>query len=166
MIRSTGAIAAVGYGLGILGTAVAVFSFFRYSNYKANLALQNQSIAIQDSNIKALKEQIIILQLNLTKTTESHAQAITSIKALERDVSTYRDLQLDKIATALEANSGFLGKLSESNVAILNTLKSSALIRASEVSADLLTTNGSHVVEDNTKAVQSNTVATNKNTAK
>lgn len=132
------------YALGIIGAIAGVYGFFRYADYKNTVQLQNDSI-------KALQENNTILKNEIENSKKARVILDQQITVLTNEVMTYKNLQLEKIATALTANSELLGTLAKSNEQILSTLKSSAIIAATD--RGVLTSVGS-----NTQNVQEQTV--------
>lgn len=95
--------------IGLAGTIGGVFSFFRYGNYKATVKLQNDSIAALEKNNEILSQEIANGKL-------AHIQATKEIGILEGQVRIYKDLQLDKMAAAMQ-------DISSTNAQILEALK-------------------------------------------
>lgn len=104
------------YFIGFVGTAGGVFAFFRYGDYKTTVKLQNDSI-------KALQDNLEITNAELEKAKRAHLEYVKNIGVLEGQVTLYKDLQLDKMASAMD-------NISKTNEQILATLKGSAVIAA------------------------------------
>ena len=104
------------YGIGIVGVAGAIYSLFKYSNYKATVQLQND-------NIKALKDKLSIIESDLADEKRARAESEKTISNLEGKLQSYKEIPLQQISTSLV-------KLAESNQQILTTLKQSAIIAA------------------------------------
>lgn len=119
-------VATAGYGLGVLGIAGGVFSFLRFSNYKETVELQND-------NINALKIQADVHENKIN----TQSKEIETLKQRNDIVESLPLLNIDST----------LKDISSSNAKILDTLKSSAIVlatdtkdaanRAKEVKSDL-----------------------------
>lgn len=101
---------------GVMGTIGGVFSFFRYGNYKATVKLQNDSIYALEKNNEILAKAI-------EEAKESHLRATKEIGILEGQVRIYKDLQLEKMAEAMQVISKTNQDISKTNQEILQALK-------------------------------------------
>lgn len=81
---------------GVAGTIGGLYAFFRYGSYQATVKLQNDSIA-------ALQKNNEILTQAVEDSKKSHIESMREIGRLEGQVKIYKDLQLDRMASAMEA---------------------------------------------------------------
>ena len=120
----------VSYVIGILGIGGGVFSFLRYSNYKATVSLQNDNIKALQENNKIITQRLADTEAAAKLAASSHSLASLAsakeIGVLQGQVKLYSGLQLEKITEALVALAESNKFIAGSNREILDTLKSSA----------------------------------------
>lgn len=83
---------------------------------------------VKTDNLNDLKERVEILEKELKYAHDQHNENQKAISNLEGQLQTYKEIPLKSIASSLEA----LPKIVDSNSKILDTLKGSALIAATD----------------------------------
>lgn len=86
---------------------------------------------VKNDNLSDLKDRVDILEKELKYAHNQHVDNQKAISNLEGQLQTYKEIPLKSIASSLEA----LPRIMESNTQILETLKGSALIAASDRSS-------------------------------
>jgi uncharacterized protein YoxC len=115
----------LGYGIAAVGAISVATIIIRSKSIRGQQDSADRTIKLLSDNVKALQDQtnILTVELNASKTDrDSLRQAVAH---LEGQVASYKEIPLSKIATSLD-------KLAVSNDQILNTLKSSAVIAATD----------------------------------
>lgn len=82
------------YGFGIVGILGTAFAFLRYSGYQATVNLQND-------NIKALKDQNLLLKEELDEVKRSHESAGLAIADLQRQLKDFREVPLQQLSQSM-----------------------------------------------------------------
>ena len=83
---------------------------------------------VKTDNLNDLKERVEILEKEREDAREQHIENQRAISNLEGQLNTYKEIPLKSIASSLEA----LPKIVDSNSQILETLKGSAVIAATD----------------------------------
>lgn len=110
-----------------LSTAITISGYIALA-IGAALSLMSK---VKNDNLSDLKDRVEILEKELKYAHDQHVDNQKAISNLEGQLQTYKEIPLKSIASSLEA----LPRIMESNTQILETLKGSALIAASDRSS-------------------------------
>lgn len=110
-----------------LSTAITISGYIALA-MGAALSLMSK---VKNDNLSDLKDRVDILEKELKYAHNQHVDNQKAISNLEGQLQTYKEIPLKSIASSLEA----LPRIMESNTQILETLKGSALIAASDRSS-------------------------------
>lgn len=110
-----------------ISTAITISGYLALA-IGAALSLMSK---VKNDNLSDLKDRVDILEKELKYAHNQHVDNQKAISNLEGQLQTYKEIPLKSIASSLEA----LPRIMESNTQILETLKGSALIAASDRSS-------------------------------
>ena len=115
----------ISYIIGLAGIGGGIYGFFRFSDYKVTVRLQNDKI-------KALEGQAETFRQDLETSQKAHAESMRVISNLEGKIEAYKDIPIQEIRNSLASLAASSAGLADSNQQILSTLKNSAIIAATD----------------------------------